>query len=262
MAKTQNKTTKAVVLKGDEKQNEISQFIQQAITSKLPVETMERLFNLRKEVKAEIAKEEFVKAMAQFQRDCPIIEKKRKVKNRDGSLRYQYASMDDVIEQIKKPLSENGLSYSWDSVLEQSNGGQGHIKITCKLTHEFGYTETSTFAIPIEKSEYMTSPQSYATAQTYAKRYTLLNVLGIGTADEDTDAIDTGRAKEVQSTKSRIAFALKALGYDIDKWTQEQWQAKVKELIKLSLTSGNLAEIANRLDVLVKEKQENEGNKI
>ena len=51
--------------------------IAKAIDKNVPVETMERLLAMRRELKAEWAKEEFDKAMSAFQSDCPIIKKRR-----------------------------------------------------------------------------------------------------------------------------------------------------------------------------------------
>jgi len=224
------------------KKDDVSQFISQAIQQKLPVEAMERLFNLYKEVKQEKAKEAFVNALAKFQKECPIIKKTKKVLNKDGvTVRYQYAPIDSVVEQIKKPLAENGFSYNWDSVREEK-----HIKVICKLTHIDGHTETSTFDIPIVESQYMTSPQSYATAQSYAKRYTLLNVLGIATADEDNDAQDTDD-KDVKSEKARIIFLLRGLGYNTE--NKQSIEKAVEKVAQLKLKPQNYREIINRLEI-------------
>ena len=248
----ENKQEKQIVIKDDD----VSTFISKAIENKLPVEAMERLFNLYKEVKAEKAKEAFVVALAKFQSQCPVIKKTKKVLNKDGrTIRYMYAPMDSVIEQIKKPLSENGFSYNWDSTREEK-----HIKVVCKLTHIGGHTEQSTFDIPIVESQYMTSPQSYATAQSYAKRYTLLNVLGIGTADEDTDATDSISEKEVQSQKARIIFLLRRLGCDTD--TKDDIKKAVKKIAELDLTEKNYSEIISRLEFTINEKELYENNKI
>ena len=159
-----NKMEKEKTKEITKQQTEVSGFIEQAIAKGLPVETMEKLFALRKEVKAEFGKEQFVVALAEFQRAVPIIKKTKKVLNKDGrTVRYMYAPMDSVIEQIKNPLADNGFSYTWDSTREEI-----HIKVVCKLTHIDGHSEKSTFDIPIVQSQFMSSPQSYATAQSYA----------------------------------------------------------------------------------------------
>ena len=246
MAKKEEKKSTAVQVKNI-KDDEVSGFITQAIQSKLPVETMERLFALHKEVKAERAKEAFVVALSNFQGTVPVIKKTKKVLNKDSTLRYMYAPMDSVIEQIKKPLSGNGLSYNWDSTREEK-----HIKVICKLIHINGHSEKSTFDIPIVDSQFMTSPQSYATAQSYAKRYTLLNVLGIGTADEDTDATDSVKDEDVKSQKSKIIFALRRLKYKTE--TKDQIVKAVQDATKLKLEEKNYQEIINRLEIIINEQ--------
>ena len=240
---------KVVKEKMKERDNEISTFINNAIEKSLPVETMEKLFALRKEFKAEKAKEDFVIALSSFQGVCPVIKKTKKVLNKDGrTIRYMYAPMDSVIQQIKKPLCDNGLSYNWDSVREEE-----HIKVVCKLTNISGHSEKSTFDIPIVQSQFMTSPQSYATAQSYAKRYTLLNVLGIGTADEDTDATDSDNNAEPQSQKSKIILLLRKLGRKTE--TKEEIEKAIKEITSLPLKEENYDVIIERLELTINEKE-------
>lgn len=235
-----------------EQDNSVNTLIAQAITANVPVETMERLFALRKEVKAEQAKEAFVRAMANFQRDCPKIEKKKKVMNKDGqTVRYQYAPLDVIVEQIKMPEAENGFAHTWNVVNET-----GFIIAICKITHELGHSETSEFKIPIGTEGFMTAPQKYASALTFAKRYTLCNALGISTGEEDTDATDVNKEKSAKSPKSKIIFLLKTLGYEKSTTTKEGIAEKVKDLATLDLTDNNLGEIVTRLEILVKEKEE------
>ena len=229
----------------DEKQ--VNQFIQSAIEKGLPVETMEKLFALHKEVKAEQAKSAFIAALGNFQNEVPIITKTKKVLNNNGSVRYQYAPLETIIEQIKIPLSANGLSYSW--TVENK---EGFIKATAKATHAFGHSEESSFEIPVDKGGFMTAPQQYASALTFAKRYALINVLGISTSEEDLDATDVNKEKDVKSIKAKIIFRLKTLEKKTE--TKEDILKAVAELTQLSLNDKNLSEIASRLQVLIDEK--------
>lgn len=231
---------------------QVDSFIEQAIAAKAPVETLERLFKLHKEVQAEQAKSAFTQALADFQGECPKIEKNKKVLNKDGrSVRYQYASLDSIGNQIKETLKKHNLSYSWDVEKKDNN-----MLVTVTVTHVLGHSEKSSIEIPIAVDGYMTEPQKYASAQTYAKRYTLINALGITTADEDTDATDVADQKNAKSPKSRIVLSLRRLGYETD--DAEVIKEKVKELTKLPLVEKNYEEIASRLDALVKEKEEYE----
>jgi len=149
-------------------------FISEAIKQNASVETMEKLFALHKEVKAEKAREEFVRALSEFQSKCPIISKNKDVKNKDGqSVRYSYASLDSIVSQVKGLLGECGLSYTVTTRHET-----GFITTVCKITHIAGHSQESDFKIPIDTEGFMTAPQKYASAQTFAKRYAFCNALG------------------------------------------------------------------------------------
>lgn len=233
----------------------VDSLITQAIQSNVSVETMEKLLNLREKVKRELAREEFVKALSRFQSDCPIIEKTKKVLSKDGSVRYQYAPLDSIINQIKTVLVSNELSYTWDTKNED-----GFIISVATITHILGHSESSEFKVPIDKGGFMTEPQKYASALTFAKRYSLCNALGIATADEDTDATDVGKEKEAKSSKSKIIFLLKSLGHQTK--TKEQVERAVSHETGLALDEENFEEIIGRLEVVLKEKQEYDSPKV
>lgn len=249
--KPKQKTKEMQVVK-KETQGDVMNLISMAIMEKVPVETLERLFALQREYKADKAREEFMKAVASFQGDVGTIGSDKRVLNKDGkTIRYQYASLGHIAEEIRKPLQNNNLAYSWDVVHENS-----HMRVVAKLTHSLGHSETSTFEIPISQDQYMTEPQKYASAQTYAKRYTLINALGLATADEDTDATDVGKEPEVKSQKARIMFLLRSLGEK--EHTKQEVQESVKKITKLTLEEKNYGEIAKRLEAALKEQMEKE----
>lgn len=234
----------------------VDTFISQAISQGLPVETMEKLFALREKVKTEQAKEAYVEALSKFQGDCPIIEKTKKVLNKDGrTIRYQYAPIDAIAEQIKKPLVENGLSYRWEVENKDKM-----IKATAIITHKLGHSESSSFEIPIDSEGFMTAPQKYASALTFAKRYSLCNALGISTGEEDTDATDVGNEAKPKSDKAKITFLLRGLGFEPK--TKEETAKIIKEKTDLELEEKNYGEIVARLEVLFKEKNEYDNQQV
>lgn len=234
----------------------VDSFIQLAITEKAPIETLERLFTLHKEVEAEKAKSAYIQAMANFQKNCPVIEKKKKVMNKDGqTVRYTFAPLDVIVEQIKEVLGDNGLSYTW--TIENKEDA---MTAKAKVTHVQGHSETSSFTIPIDMEGYMTAPQKYASAQTFAKRYALCNVLGISTGDEDTDATTVNNEKTAKSNKAKIMFLLKTLGKETN--DKETILNTIQELTQLEPVDKNYVEIVSRLEVLVKEKTEYDNSQI
>jgi len=168
-------------------------FISQAIEKGLPVETMERLLAMRKQLKEEQAIEAYHRAVSDFQGRCPVIKKNKKVyekntteamiKNGTAKVRYAYATLDSIIEQIASIMRDCGLSHRIEVLNEDK-----WITVTCHLIHELGYSQSSTFRVPVDFGAYMSAQQQYASALTYAKRYAFCDVTGILTGDEDNDA--------------------------------------------------------------------------
>lgn len=239
---------KAIVVKKQD--SSVDSFITQALASNANVETMEKLFALRERVKAEQAKEAFVKALSKFQSECPKIDKTKKVMNKDGTtVRYKFAPLDVIVEQIKKVVAQNGFSYTWDVKNEV-----GFITAVATITHELGHSQASEFKIPIDKEGYMTEPQKYASALTFAKRYSLINAFGISTGDEDTDATDVNKQKEAKSIKSKIILTLRTLGEKTN--TKQEVEEAINRLTKLEATDGNFEEILGRLEILEAESHD------
>jgi len=164
-------------------QQPVETLIAKAIEHNVSIETMEKLLAMRRELKAEAAKEAFFRDLSAFQAACPVIKKTKEVRGKDGKIRYRYAPLDDIISQIGKILEEHGFSYT---VQPKHNGD--HMGAVCTLHHVDGHDESSEFNVPIDKEAYMNEPQKYASALTYAKRYAFCAVTGILTGEEDDDA--------------------------------------------------------------------------
>jgi hypothetical protein len=155
--------------------------ISQGIKSGLTADTMERLLAMRRELKAENAKEAFDEDMAGFQSECPIITKAKGVLNKDKtSIRYKYAPLEEIIAQTNELRKKYGFSHSFDTKVS----ADGSIEVICTVKHKLGHSETSSFSAPIDTESYMNKPQKSASAMTYAKRYAFVNAYGITLGDE------------------------------------------------------------------------------
>ena len=231
----------------------VDKLISQGLTSNVNVEVMEKLFSLREKVKAEAAKEAFVSAMAKFQAACPVIKKDTPVKSKDGTLRYKYAKLDSIVSQVKKPLGDNDLFYSFKEEKDKDMA-----TAICTITHKLGHFEISTFQVPIGKEDFMTDAQKYGARMTFAKRYAFCNALGILTGDEDTDA-NTEKEKNAKSVKSQIMLALRQLGEK--EVSPAGVKASIVKLTKLEPSEETFEEILGRLQILV-EEQNNDNSEI
>lgn len=231
--------------------NSVEGFISAAIQQQLPVETIERFLAMRKEIKEDQAKEAFTMAMAKFQADCPVIAKTKPVKNKNGEVTYRYAPLDSIILQVKKPLADNELSYSFDEKRED-----GKLIAICTITHSMGHSKSASFEVEVGTEAYMTDTQKYGARMTFAKRYAFCNVLGIATGDEDTDAkeIKPPKPKAPVDPKAKIIHNLKALGYETT--DKEVITDTVQKLTQLDLVAENYEEIVSRLEILVQENNE------
>ena len=165
---------------------EITRLIERAIDKNVPVETMEKLLAMRRELKAEWAREQYQAALAAFQAELPVIKKTRKVMNKDGKTeRYRYAPLDSIVAQVKQLLEKHGFSHRTDALIEGK-----FVTAECVVTHREGHSERSRFAVPIEPTAFMNDAQKYASALTFTKRYAFCGALGILTGDADTDTIE------------------------------------------------------------------------
>lgn len=176
-----------------------SQMIDLAIKNQLSAEVINSLMAMRRELKAEQAKEDYDRAMAEFQRVCPEIPKIKEAKN-NGVVMYHYAPLEVIVKYIKEPLASNGFSYDFET--EMTNE---HVKVFCTVKHFGGHRETKSVDIPLaNKTGIMNAPQQSAATITYAKRYALKNILGIETGDDDTDAAGDADDKK-KPTKEQLS---------------------------------------------------------
>lgn len=158
-------------------------FISQAIANNVPVETMERLLAMRKDLKAEQAREAYIGAMAKFQSECPTIQKTKEVRTRNGEVAYAYAPIESIVAQVKDALKDNGFSYSTNMEMFEHS-----VKVVVKVQHVHGHSESTEMTVPLgTKTAVMSDSQVVAAASTFAKRYAFLNAFGILTGDQDND---------------------------------------------------------------------------
>jgi len=232
--------------------NSVEGFINAAIAQQLPIETIKEFLVMRKELRNDQAREAFTIAMANFQKDCPVIAKTKAVKNKSGQVTYRYATIDSIILQVKGALGENKLSYKFR---EEREGG--NMTVFCVVTHAMGHSEETGFTVEIGTEGYMTDTQKYGARNTFAKRYAFTNALGIVTGDEDTDAreIAPKLPPAPLNPKAKIISLLRHLGIT-DTKDAETTRQVILDKTQLEPTAENIEEITNRLELLVAEANE------
>lgn len=180
--------SKEIVVREDS-EVEASGLVRLALEKELPVEVLERLVALQERVSDRNARAEFFEALADFQEHMPEVRKARAAKittKGGGSYGYTYAGLEDITRAIRQPLRQRGLSFSWTT--EGVEGGV--LRVVCILRHTSGHEERSAFPVPIDTAAAMSGAQKHGAALTYGRRQSLVSLLGLTTADEDTDGVE------------------------------------------------------------------------
>lgn len=172
--------------------------IEAAIAKDSPIEILERLVALAKDIRAMQAREAWLAAMARFQELCPAILKNKLAKvqsSKGGHFSYSWASLDAVLGEIQPVMGPLGLSVSFRQRQEKDQAFA-----TCRISHAMGHDEDSgEVMMPITFGDGTASSpqQKVGIAFTYAKRYALLAITGLAPED-DPDL----KAEAIQTTAS------------------------------------------------------------
>ena len=156
----------------------------------MPVEALEKLVALDERLAARRAAQDFNAALSRFQQECPPIKKSStaKIATRGGSgYSYTFADLDEIVRTARKHAANNGLSWTWDS-----EDADGKLKCTCTLRHDGGHSASASFTCPTDSASAMSPQQKVGSALTFAKRQSLVSVLGLTTTDHDFDGGELG----------------------------------------------------------------------
>jgi ERF superfamily len=167
--------------------------LKRAIEVGAGIETVERLVALVQEVRAVQAREAWYSAMADFQNACPAIRKTltARIQTSRSQYSYRYAPLDEILSVVQPVMGPLGLSIAWRSRVEPDR-----VIVSCRVAHALGHVEDSgEVAMPIVTADPgigANPPQRVGIALTYARRYSLMAIVGI--APEDDDDGNGGRA--------------------------------------------------------------------
>lgn len=145
-------------------------------------------------------------ALARAQTEIENVSKNKTVKVRmksGGEYTYEYATLDAVLDSIRKPLAKNELSVV--QFLIQTAPGKMSLRTT--IGHSSGEELNSDMPIVVESDgDRMRPMQSLGSAITFARRYSLQNMFMLS-ADDDDDGND-GQAQV--APRPRAAPAVKS----------------------------------------------------
>lgn len=161
------------------------EMLRQGVAQGLSPEALEKLTGLLDRVQRRQAELEFAGALVAFQDACPVIPKSSTAKIVTGSgsgYEFKFADFEQIVETIRPHLTAQGLSFSFDASASGAN-----LRCVCTLRHANGHSITSAFELPTENKSGATPQQKFGGALTYAKRTTLVSVLGLTLGDPDPE---------------------------------------------------------------------------
>jgi len=217
------------------RQLDIQALIERAITDNSAVEVVERLLAMAKDVRAIQAREEWYRAMAEFQRQCPPIKKTKAadiVSQKGSRFTYRYAPLDEILETTRPIMGPLGLSVSWTTRFENKT-----VIANCKVSHEAGHFEQSgEVPIPIDEGGMGASvAQRIGIATTYGKRYSLLSIIGIAPEDDD-DAAHSDQPRSTVQQPRRTSEATQQANAATE--PPEGTEKAVGVITEIKVTSG------------------------
>lgn len=138
---------------------------------------------------------ELAKAMNAAQADMSGAKKKAA----NPFFKSKYADLNSVVDAVRIPFAENGLSYSQFPIMED-----GRVGVETILMHSSGEWISSKLVLPMAKQD----PQAAGSAITYARRYALQAIAGIPAEDDDGNAATRSQPRQQQSPKKADYSAL------------------------------------------------------
>lgn len=165
-------------------QTQANAMIQMAVEKGMTGEDLQALLAARREWEADEAKKAYNHALADFQREAPIVEKA------DDAHGKKYAALDRIWRTVRPLLTEKGLSVTWH---ETSIDVENKVcSIAGELAHRDGHSVALKRDVPMpDIIRGQNAAQQAGSAETYGKRYALCAALGIVTGEDD-DASSCG----------------------------------------------------------------------
>jgi len=158
--------------------------ISKALEQDVSIEKMERLLDLKDRWEKGEAEKAYNEAIAQFKTENVKITKDGTVDftSPKGRTYYRFETLAHVVNTVVPLLAKYGLNHSWRTDQE---GGQ--VKVSCKLAHSQGHSETISLHAGHDNSGNKNPIQAIKSTVSYLQRITLTSILGLAAGDQDDD---------------------------------------------------------------------------
>lgn len=244
MAKDKEEVKTVAVVQPNFPTKELSpaEMISTAMVNGADLDQLEKLLSLQERWEKNNSIKEYNKAMAQFKANPPRIEKDKHVSysTNTGTMKYDHATLANIVEKITAELSKYGLSASWRTA---QNGKD--VTVTCRISHSAGHNEETSLCASTEGAGKMNAVQAIGSVISYLQRYTLMSICGLAAHDQDNDA----RIEEEVIDENKVNIInnlIKELNVDQAKFFEFMKVTKVEEIKASDFAKAKLAIEAKR----------------
>lgn len=127
---------------------------------------------------------------------------KAKIQSAKANYEYEYAPLDEVLQAIRPAMSQNGLSVMQFPFPATQQNGLTVVTVRTLIGHKSG----GWFSNDIRMTSEGSAPREVGSAITYARRYSLMSIVGVAPAvDDDGGAAGQKKADPPRPAQRRSA---------------------------------------------------------
>lgn len=185
----------------------------------IPLDRIDRLMTMQREMMADRARAAFTVDMARLQPMLPTVEQNGRLVITDKNDRNKviqstpYAKWEDINEAIRGPLGECGFALTFRA---ERKGDQ--VIITGILSHREGHQESTDISLALDSTGSKNNVQAVGSSISYGKRYTagmLLNITSRAKFEADDDGTAAGAGEGLGDAEvARLREALEFVDGD------------------------------------------------
>ena len=175
---------------------------------------IEKMMDLYERNEKNEARRQFFQAVADFKKDPPeVLKDKENSQFSRADKKAMYVSLGRLISTVSPALGQHGLSASWEIAQAEKI-----VRVTCKLSHRLGHSESVTMEAPPDASggNSKNPIQQIKSTVTYLRAATFEAVTGIAATEEaNSDDDGNGAAEYITPSQSEEIYNwLKETGSD------------------------------------------------
>lgn len=151
---------------------------------------LDRIIGAYERVSDKAAEKAFNEAMMRAQAEIgPVIRNKR-----NDQTKSNYADLDAVDRVVRPIYTRHGFALSFGTA---DSPHENHYRVTCKVSHEGGFSRDYQADIPadatgIQGSRNKTNTHAFGSSMSYGRRYLLMLIFNVATSDDDGNRAGSG----------------------------------------------------------------------